>query len=74
MLKQINKARTDPLGYISTIEKYKSCIKTKNEHSYLYINEKKGININLYKGIKAFDECINFLRGLRKGKKDSARL
>ena len=69
MLKQINKARTDPFGYISTIEKYKNCIKTKNEHSYLYINEKKGININLYKGIKAFDECINFLRGVAERKK-----
>ena len=58
MLKQSNTARTEPLKYISTIEKYKMNIKTKNEHSYLYINEK--IKINLYKGITAFDDCIKF--------------
>lgn len=69
MLKQINKARTDPLSYISTIEKYKQYIKTKNKHSYLYINDKKGININLYKGKEAFDNCINYLKKVAQRKK-----
>ena len=69
MLKQINKARTDPLSYISTVEKYKQYIKTKNNRSYLYINGKKGLNIKLYKGKEAFDNCINFLKIVAKRKK-----
>ena len=35
MLKQSNTARTEPLKYISTIEKYKMNIKTKNERALL---------------------------------------
>ena len=69
MLKQINKARTDPLSYISIIEKYKQYIKTKNNRSYLCINRKKGLNINLYKGKEEFDNCINFLKIVAKRKK-----
>ena len=47
-------------------------IKTKNEHSYLYINEK--IKINLYKGITAFDDCIIFLKKIAERKKRLAPL
>lgn len=62
-----SRQRTEPLKYISTIEKYKMNIKTNNEHFYLYINEK--IKINLYKGISAFDDFINFLKKFAERKK-----
>ena len=50
MLREINKARTNPLSYIDQIEQLKKCIVTKNNHSFLLL--------------KNFNNCITYLRTL----------
>ena len=62
MLREINQARTDPLSYIEKIERLKQFVVTKNNHSFLLINNANHININLKKGITTFDNCIEFLK------------
>lgn len=62
MLREINQARTDPLSYITKIEYLKQFVKTKNNHCFLFLNSTNHININLKKGIEAFDNCIEFLK------------
>ena len=64
MLREINKARTNPLSYIDKIEQLKKCIVTKNNHSFLLFNNKNNININLHKGVQSFNNCITYLRTL----------
>lgn len=62
MLREINKARTNPLSYIDKIEQLKKCIVTKNNHSFLLFNNKNNISINLNKGVQAFNNCIHYLQ------------
>ena len=69
MLKEINLARTEPLKYIEKIESLKKSIVTKNNHTFLKINNLNNININLDKGIESFNNCISFLRKLAQQKK-----
>ena len=64
MLREINKARTNPLSYIDKIEQLKKCIVTKNNHSFLLIKNKNKININLNKGVQSFNNCVAYLRTL----------
>lgn len=69
MLKEINNVRMNPLSYIDKIEHYKKYITTRNGHTFLLNNNNSNkVNINLHKGIDAFNECISFLKNLSESK------
>ena len=61
MLKEINFARTKPLEYINTIEKYKNNIISLNGKIYLK-NDDNNQYLKLEKGKENFDNCIEFLK------------
>jgi hypothetical protein len=64
LLNEINKARTNPLSLIDRIEKLKKYVVTKNNRTFLYLNNNPQSSINLHKGISSFDNCIEYLKNL----------
>jgi len=60
MLNEINFARTNPIKYISKIEKYKKNIINRNGQFFLQIEN--NISLLLNKGIESFNNCIEFLK------------
>ena len=63
MLNEINNSRYNPLNLISKIQKYSQLIHiSKKNCFYIKVDEKN--KIKLYKGIKLFEQCEIYLKGL----------
>lgn len=61
MLNEINEARSNPIGYIDKVIKVKKRIKTREDHQFYLDIGDSTIQIKLIQGIKAFDNCIEYL-------------
>ena len=66
LLNEINKARTNPLSFITKIQKLKKYIVMKNNKTFLYLYNNPHLSINLDQGISSFDNCIEFLMQISK--------